>query len=447
MTGMPWRLRLLFAGAFAVLPLVAAVAVMRPTLALMGVLAPIIVLTAARSIAYPVALGGVPTLVIALLGHNPFPHGLITIAFFGWTGLAVLFVAIGDSSRLPLSLLGAGAVIGSLFFAIELLARLPDSTAPSYGSSKLKLFVLTNLIAVVAGFLISEGRKDFDIYVSLTVAIAGASALILLWRLAQGQAQALFDSRYSLSAEENPIQLGREAADGMLFATYVLLVGGRSRGRVVATILLPLLVISLLAAGSRGPVLGALAGMLVLFAILARNAEARKRLLLLALAGLGAIVLATQLVPGQSIHRSLGFLSGGGSGISSNGRYQLWSEAWHLFANHPLFGVGTGSFFGFDGLNQYPHNLILETGAELGFVGLALLAVVVGSTGLAIARAGTRLGPPGRPIVAVVAAVFVAAFVNAMFSGDVTTNSELWLAAGLGLGLTRRNPEPAPASD
>jgi O-antigen ligase len=159
---------------------------------------------------------------------------------------------------------------------------------------------------------------------------------------------------------------------------------------------------------------------------------------LLATAGLAGAVLATQFVPGQSIQRSLSFLSGSGSGLSSNGRSQLWSEAWGLFTSHPLFGAGTGSFFGFDGLNQYPHNLFLEVAAELGLVGLVLLVVFLASSWFGVVRAARRFGLPGRPEVALVASLFTAALVNAMFSGDITTNGGLWLAAGLVLGLRLR---------
>jgi len=50
-------------------------------------------------------------------------------------------------------------------------------------------------------------------------------------------------------------------------------------------------------------------------------------------------------------------------------------------------------------------------------------------------RASGKLGSAGRFEVAVVAALFAAAIVNAMFSGDIQTNGEIWLVAGLAVGL------------
>jgi O-antigen ligase len=445
---MRMRLKLLFGAALLALVFVTAIAVMRPTLALLAAITPIAVLLAARSIAYPVAFAGVPVLVIALLNHNPFPHGLITVAFFGWTALAILLALLGGNARMSFGLLGTGSVLCSLLLAIELLMRLPSSHAPSYGSTKIQLFILQNLVVLVAGLLIAQHRVQFERFVSLSILIAGASAFLLLWRLSQGQAQALFDSRFTISPAENPIQLGRQSAEGLLFASYLLLAGSRAWARAAATIVAPVLAISLLAAGSRGPVLGAIAGMLTLFLVLARNAAARRRLFLAAVAGLIGVVLAMQFVPGQSIQRSLSFLDGSGSGISSNGRVQLWSVAWQLFTSHPVLGVGTGSFFGFDGLNEYPHNLLLEAAAELGFVGLVLMLGFLVSSWRTILKASSRLGHSGRPQMALVAALFVSAVVNAMFSGDIPTNSDLWLAAGLGLGLRlRESPIGAQAAE
>ena len=440
------RVKVLFASVLLVLPLVTSLAVQRPTFALLLILAPVVAVLAQRSVAYPVALGAIPALVVALLNRDPFPHGLITVFFFGWTGLAVMLALLSNHARLPLSLLGKGTILCSLLFAIELLMRLPASKSPAYGSTKLQLFLLQTLVGLVAGVLISQHRADFERLVSISLLIAGASALLLLWRLSQGQAQSLFDSRFSISTQENPIQLGRQSADGLLFASYVLLAGSGARTRATAIIFAPVLAVSLLAAGSRGPVLGAIVGLLTLLLLLSSDALARRRLFVVALSAVSGIVLATQFVPGQSIQRSFSFLSGNGGGVSSNGRFQLWSEAWHVFNAHPLLGSGTGSFLGYDGLNQYPHNLFLETAAELGFVGIVLLLGFLAATAITLAKAKQQLGNRGRSQVALVGALFVSALVNAMFSGDIPTNGGIWVAAGLGLGLTLRRRDVVATS-
>jgi hypothetical protein len=86
--------------------------------------------------------------------------------------------------------------------------------------------------------------------------------------------------------------------------------------------------------------------------------------------------------------------------LSSNGRIDLWRAALHEFEAHPVLGGGAGSF------EQYwrahrtttldvrdAHSLYLETLAELGLVGLALLALTLGIPFLAARHRGMRFVP------------------------------------------------------
>lgn len=70
--------------------------------------------------------------------------------------------------------------------------------------------------------------------------------------------------------------------------------------------------------------------------------------------------------------------------LSLSGRTGLWDGAWQLGSAHPLIGAGAGSFGPYwESLNREPRfthealSLYLETFAELGAVGVALLAVLV----------------------------------------------------------------------
>lgn len=440
------RAKLLLATTLTAFPLVAAVAITKPKDAIILVCAPICLALAARSPAYPVALSGIPTLVIALLDRDPFPHGLITVAFFGWTMLAVALMLLAREAQLPTALIMRGPMLFSILLAIDLLLRLGVSGAHSYGSTKLQLFALQNLVLLLAAAMIAQSRPHFDKLVSVTIVVAGLSGLLLIYRLSRGDAQALFDSRFSISPLENPIQLGRQAADGLIFGTYVLLSAASARTRAAASVVTPVLALALLAAGSRGPVLGAAVGLLTLFAVLTRERAVRKRMVTVVLAAAATALLASQLLPGASIQRSLSILSGSGSGVSSNGRFHLWSEAWHTFVAHPLLGDGTGSFFAVDGFNQYPHNLLLEAAAELGIVGVALVVAFLGSSLVTLVRARAS-ALVSRPEIAVIAALFAAAATNAMFSGDMPTNSDLWFAGGLALGLAFRSARAPVETD
>jgi O-antigen ligase len=432
------RPRLLIIGLVALSPIVLAPALVRPKLGLIVALAPIVVFLATRSVAYPVALLGLPTLVIALMKTDPFPSGFVAAATFGWTALAIFLALVGREEKLPLWVVVSVPVLSSILLALVMLVRLGGSDATDYGGLKTKLFILENVTLLVGGILIAESRKHLDLFLVLTLVVAGLSATLLLYRLLRGDVQALFDSRFTISSELNPIQLGRESAQGLIIGVYALIASRRGSLRALALCLSPALGVSLIAAGSRGPVLGALVGLVVLLALTLKERETRLRLIFFVGSGLAVAVLAAQILPGQSISRSLSFLTGSGSGLSSTGRYALWSEAQSLFVDHPLFGIGTGGFFAADGVNHYPHNLLVEVAAELGFVGLALLLAFLVSSGASLARAWRESSGEDRSGAAVVAALFAAALVNSLFSGDIQTNAGLWLAAGLGLGLTLR---------
>jgi hypothetical protein len=77
--------------------------------------------------------------------------------------------------------------------------------------------------------------------------------------------------------------------------------------------------------------------------------------------------------------------NGGGriGSTSSNFRFTWWSQAWHGFTDHVLWGNGAGSFHLLNLIYRKtyldytiePHNLPVQMLAELGLVGFALLAI------------------------------------------------------------------------
>ena len=63
-------------------------------------------------------------------------------------------------------------------------------------------------------------------------------------------------------------------------------------------------------------------------------------------------------------------------------RFALWSESWELLGDEPLSGVGPGRFSlesptAADPDLAWAHSALLQTGAELGWVGVGLLVVFV----------------------------------------------------------------------
>jgi hypothetical protein len=116
---------------------------------------------------------------------------------------------------------------------------------------------------------------------------------------------------------------------------------------------------------------------------------------------------------------------------SGSGRWQFWGAASGEFQAHPLNGGGAGSWqawwlqhntlSGF--FSQYAHSLYLESLAELGIIGLLLIAgaVVVGVVGAVRSALDLRSGD-----VAAAAAVAVAFFAAAAYDW-------VWQLTGIGI--------------
>jgi len=411
------------------------------TLVIVGVLA-------TRSVAYPVALAAAPAILIGLIGHNPFPNGAVAFFMFAWTVFAIVLAVMADPAALSRRALASPPVILTIALGAWMQLRLGASPDVQYGSFKLRLFVAQNLTLLLAGVVIGRRRRDFDLFATLLLITAAASAIVLAKQLATGQAQATLGGRFSLYEAQSPIGLAREAATGLIVAAFMLLSRRPIPLRLLALAGAPVIAVAFVASGSRGPVIGLVVGLLVLLGLTLREAGTRSRVLLVAIGGIVAAILVTQLVPGQDITRSFSFLFGSSGGLSSNGRFALWRQAWDAFLAHPILGIGTGGFGQIDPVELYPHNLVLEAASELGLVGLVIVVgfVVFGVITLFRIRKGAN--SLDRMHAALAAALFAAGFMNSLISSDFAGNSALWLAAGLGLGIwvrsSAREPEPEP---
>ena len=442
------RLRIGLGGAALIGPLLAFPTLLRPQLAIALCLSVVVAFLASRSVAYPLALWGLPGIVIAFVGTNPFPSNSIELFLVGWLALAILLALLREENALPLRLIVSGPVLMTLGLAVVMLARLGSSSEPQYGSYKLQLFLAESVSCLIGGILLARSRRHTNLWIWLLLGTVALGSLVLIQSLISGGAQEVLPGRLALYAQAGPIGLARGAATGVLLAIFVVLVAPAAWRRAAALALIPVLGVAFIGAGSRGPVLGLVAGLGALLALSFGDRASRRRLLLLGAAVVVSAMLIPQLVPGQNVSRSLSVLVGGGKdaggGDVSNGRVLLWSEAWRSFGNHPLTGIGTGGFATVDPVGIYPHNAFLEAAAELGFPGLLLIGGTIGLAFFHAGRAWRHSEGEDRQHAALVAAFLGAAVVNAQFSGDLARNSGIWLGAGLALGLLQRIAPPSP---
>jgi hypothetical protein len=138
--------------------------------------------------------------------------------------------------------------------------------------------------------------------------------------------------------------------------------------------------------------------------------------------------------------------------FSGNGRAALWRQAWQLYRAHPALGAGAGTYERY-WLRHRPsalkvrdaHNLYLETLAELGPMGLMLLAVIVALPLAAAVRARRH------PLVPFMTAAFVAYAIHAAADWDweITALTVVFLVLGSGIlaaSATTRRRTVGPAA-
>jgi len=110
-------------------------------------------------------------------------------------------------------------------------------------------------------------------------------------------------------------------------------------------------------------------------------------------------------------------------------RLTFFRSAFSEFLQHPLLGVGFGNSAGGKG---YPHNILLETAAEMGLMGLSLFAAVCI---LAYKKAREILKSEPRsdlPMLMKIAFVlFLFSLTEAMMSSQLESNTLLYVSIGM----------------
>lgn len=195
-------------------------------------------------------------------------------------------------------------------------------------------------------------------------------------------------------------------------------------------VLVPVLTVGILATGSRGTLVGFLAGLAVAVRVPPPTAIGPRKLL----AGIvGSIALLVAVVWFLQHHPYLLLRLGRTAGSDPNveHRLALWRAALDASYSHPILGIGYGQFTSYAGYlrlwrAQVAHQTYLSVAAELGLVGLSvfvwLLWSVIRDSWRARPLAGRRLGK--------VCCGFVVATSVQGFFNNVEQFRSLWIMFG-----------------
>jgi O-antigen ligase len=184
------------------------------------------------------------------------------------------------------------------------------------------------------------------------------------------------------------------AAMGVLLALGLAAIAERRALRVACLALVPLLVLTLYLTYGRGGWLALAFGLLVLLGSRVRRVDRRLAGVVAAALILAVAIAATAVV--RSFDSATAAPAEGSARLltaSGSSRADYWRVARRDVADHPLLGSGAGSYGRFwlrERLLPQPardaHSLYLETLAELGPLGFALLLVALGAPVAAAVR-------------------------------------------------------------
>lgn len=399
---------------------------------------------------------------------------LLALAYRAWRAPRV---------RLPPAVLAAAA--GLVALALLSTAWSADPGLTVRRTLAFGLLLLTGLaLAHVAGEhpLVAGRVLDALLVAAVLVALLGLYVLWVSHDLAVQPASTQYPARYR-GLGQNP----NTAA--MLLALAVPLALARARRPALLAAVLLLLDGSIVASGSRGALLAALAGACLWLATSRRSLSRRLVLVAAAAAVFAADVVVMQMPKalepapaaaaastrpakpvrdaelvdpladeigrprsGGAIHRTL---------FGTSGRARAWDAALHQAGERPVAGYGFGTesvvfadrYYGFD--SSVPENSYIGFLLQLGVVGLLALLVLLAVLAAIAIRAVRALGGEARRLARVCAAVFGAGLVLALTQSYLTSvgnlaSSSVWLSALLVPGLlaaatSRASAQPAKA--
>lgn len=332
--------------------------------------------------------------------------------------------------------------VATLFLLLEicLLAGLLYTQSRQYALDKTLRFIFLTGWAFWGAVLLIQNVLSLRRFSWALVAISTAMAIDALLRY-PGVGQVSFITAFG----SNYIALAR--ANGLGLLTTVIFLLPTERRPWVKLCLWGVATLQLwatLSAGARGPVLSLIFSFLLFF-LLSMRCFPRLKINRFALRlGIVTVMITVILaLIGQELFSTLAFriqVFATGGDISAATRLILYQKAIELWGNSPIWGTGTGQFgiavTGED-MRLYPHNILLELGAETGILGIFVFLTMIGlafAGGVGCLHRG-KGATKGVARYLLVAGFF--ALLNAMISGDINDNRVLFTLVGLLAAIPR----------
>lgn len=404
----------------------------------------------------------------------PIGRSLRWVALAELAAAALLYAAVRGRARLP----GLVTALAGAFLALALTSTLwsPDPRLTlGRGASLAVLFAAAGALAYgAAGQVRATGQILLaQLAAAAAVAVGGLVELAFRSDLAAVPATTGTPVRYN-GLGSNPQTMAMVFAACLPLGVWAIVEARSWIGRVIGSAVVLLLYGSIVASGSRGPLLGAMLGMSVTAAVLLPGLRGRAIAVAGAAAALGLgfllmevpqpasrnPVISTKIIPPAPIRFSrldaegifplrdeIGFPRPGErqrprSLWDSSGRLDAWPGAIGQAAERPVVGYGFGTEERVFVDRYYSHystrveNSFIGTLLQLGLVGAALLIALVGAVLVQAWRSARRLPPSRRRVAAACAGVVVGALVLATTQSFLTSvgspaSAPFWICAFL----------------
>lgn len=312
----------------------------------------------------------VPTLgyyTLAAYVNVVAPDGSAGSILIRSVGLAVLLLAWlglrrGESRSLGYLLLPAG--IFFVFYVWRLAENILylDMVVPPGNAIVLLTFCVASVLPAYVLARSERGIRDEDMAALLSL----LAALFVIGMALNWDALAASSERRMALDKINPISLAYVASSLMLF--YLVAFGRSKRARIEALLIVPILLVIMALARSRGMVIST--GFTLVVYVLALQGPRRIRaVLLLAVAALAIGFCADPAYVG-SVVEALSRMNVH-TDMSTASRAMSFRGAWDQFLENPLFGRYAVELQS----NYYPHNIYLESLMSVGLVGTVPFAI------------------------------------------------------------------------
>lgn len=326
-------------------------------------------------------------------------------------GIAFRLIRGGGIVRMPDSFL--------LYIALVALMTASLAYTPVFdaGLEKLGRFLTVTALVIVAPFFVLTTPQALKRFLA---GFAIAAFVICGYSLTD-----LGSSSRLVTPSSNTIGLGHIACSLILLIWFAVMPRLSLFKRMMVYPLLAVPAVALIGSGSRGAVIAVL--LAVIFSLLLYR---RLAVDVACFSALGFAAIPFLKIPEASFEYLGTLFNFRNVDGLLNFRAELLGYGWKLLQQHPLLGVGIQGFRYYSpnaALYNWPHNIFLEIGCELGIPAVLLVCTIFGSAIRESLRQIRDDVSPYATLAYVAAALLLAGIVNSLNTGDINSDRSTWL--------------------